>query len=91
MFEFEHSAGATLDYGFNWSVNGWLEASETITTSVWTENQDITLSREQIYFGVTSVFVTGGTAGTVYKLMNTITTSTGRIDSRTITLTCKQR
>ena len=86
--EFEHAPNAKLDHGFDWTA--WLASDETISTS--TSNTDVlTSSSPQITGKVTSVFVEGGVVGTSYKLVNTITTSVGRIDSRTIRLSCKNR
>jgi hypothetical protein len=87
--EFTHAPGSTLDYGFDWSA--WLASGETITDSSWAITGGLTLSQSQITGGVTSTFVGGGVSGTIYKLVNTITTSASRVDSRTITLSCKQR
>ena len=86
--EFEHAPNAKLDYGFDWTA--WLASDETISTSTW--NTDVlTSSSPQITGKVTSVFVEGGVVGTSYKIVNTVTTSVGRIDSRTIRLSCKNR
>lgn len=87
--EYEHAPASKLDYGFDWNL--WLAVGETIVTSVWLVDAGLTQSSEDNVSGVTSVFVAGGVAGTSYKLKNTITTSSGRIDSRTIRLSCKNR
>ena len=87
--EFEHAPLAKLDYGFDWTL--WLEDGETISTSSWEVSSGLTKSNEQNLLGVTSVFVEGGVINTRYKLVNSIVTSVGRKDSRTITLFCKQR
>lgn len=87
--EYEHAPTSKLDYGFDWNL--WLAVGETIVTSVWLVDTGLTQSSEDNISGVTSVFVAGGVAGTSYKLKNTITTSSGRIDSRTIRLSCKNR
>ncbi len=87
---FTHAPGANLDYGFDWLANGWLASGETIETSTWTA-QGLTLTRQQISGGVTSVFAAGGKKGNSYKLTNTITTNQGRTDSRTITLAVEDR
>jgi hypothetical protein len=89
--EYDHSPTATLDYGFDWRDKGWLEDTETIALSVWAASTGITLTQEQSTLGVTSVFASGGVAGRLYTLTNTITTSQGRVDSRTIQLSCKVR
>lgn len=91
--EFDHAPGADLDYGFDWRENKWLETGETVTNSVWTvQPAGVTLTRQQIVQdAVTSVFAAGGTNGRQYVLTNTITTSKGRTDSRTIRLNCRPR
>lgn len=87
--EFEHAPLAKLDYGFDWSL--WLASGETVATSVWTVDAALTQSSPSNTGTVTSVFVEGGVSGTSYKLINNITTSVGRKDSRTIKLLCKNR
>jgi hypothetical protein len=95
----DHSPSAKLDYSFNWGEKPdgsapWLDAanSETIANSVWTASPGITLSQPQVLNGkVTIVFAAGGEDGKVYALTNTITTTAGRIDSRTINLVCRPR
>lgn len=87
--EFEHAPSAKLDYGFDWSL--WLASGETISTSSWEIDALLTQSSPSIAGAVTSVFVEGGVAGTHYYITNTIVTSVGRKDSRTIKLYCKKR
>jgi hypothetical protein len=86
----DHAPGADLDYSVDWSE--WLAAGETITGSSWPAVAGLTLSRDQVSGGtVASVFAAGGVAGQTYVLTNQITTSAGRVDSRTITLNCRVR
>lgn len=87
--EFVHAPSASLDYGFDWT--SWLAAGETIVTSDWVVESPLTKSLEQTVDGVTSLFVTGGVIGKIYKVANTITTSLTRTDTRTIKLSCKAR
>ena len=86
--EFEHAPNAKLDYGFDWTA--WLASGETVSVSSWTTDT-LTNTSPQNTGTVTSLFVEGGVVGTSYKLVNTITTSVGRVDSRTIRLSCKNR
>lgn len=88
--EFDHAVGANLDYGFNWGKN-WLEIGEAITGSVWDAPTGIVKASEQSINGVTSVFLSGLVEGSVYRVTNTINTSNGRTDSRTLILSCKKR
>lgn len=85
-----HAPGADLDYAVDWSP--WLAAGETVVSSQWTADQGITLSRQAILDEKVAVtFAAGGVVQRNYVLTNTITTSEGRTDSRTITLRCKLR
>ena len=89
--EFIHGEGSKLDYGIDWT--NWLTGDETISNSVWEEVTGLVFTAPAVTGAgkVTSVFAEGGDAGKSYKLYNTITTTAGRIDSRTLTLTCKRR
>lgn len=87
--EFEHAPSAKLDYGFDWT--NWLSAGETISTSTWNVDSELTPSSPSIVGAITSTFVEGGAVGKSYKIVNSITTSVGRKDSRTIKLHCKHR
>ena len=87
--EFEHAPLAKLDYGFDWSAR--LDSGEIISTSTWTVDAGMTKTNEQVLNNVTSLYVEGGEVGKKYKLVNSIVTSLGKKDSRTITLFCKLR
>lgn len=75
-------ANATLDYGFDWTA--WLNG-DTIAGSVWAVETGLTKGAESISADrrSTSVFLSGGDVGSTYRVTNTVTTSTGRTDSRT--------
>ena len=89
--EYSHSPASNLDYGFDWASGGWLASGETITASVWILDIDLSKSNEQVVGGITSAFISGGVVGKVYTITNTITTSFGKIDSRSFRLSVKQR
>lgn len=89
LYEIIHAPGAILDYAFNWVE--WLQQGETISTSTWVISPSLTLTSQQNVNGVTSVFVNGGVVNKIYYLTNTITTSVGRTDSRTIVLSCQNK
>jgi hypothetical protein len=85
-----HAPGSDLDYSVDWSA--WMAAGETIVNSAWTATAGITMSRSTVLGGTLAVaFAAGGVAGQEYVLTNTIATSEGRVDSRTITLRCRPR
>jgi len=89
LYEISHAPEAILDYAFNWTE--WLQQGETISTSTWVISPTLVLNNQQNVSGLTSVFVNGGDLNKVYYLTNTITTSTGRSDSRTIVLSCQNK
>ena len=89
-FQVKHDPDAKLDYGCDWS--DWLPTGATIATSTWTVTPTgPTLSADSKSTTATVVWVSGGTAGTVYTLTNRITDSDGRIDDRSIRLVCEER
>lgn len=75
---------AILQYGIDWT--DWLSAGETVTTSTFqvetTGTGLISLSNSIIFDNVTAVTISGGTTGTIYTVMNTITTSESWQDVR---------
>lgn len=72
--------GEKLDYGFDYT--DWLEDGDTITASSWTVPTD--LNETDPTFGDTSttVWLAGGTLGSVYTITNTVTSAAGRIELR---------
>lgn len=66
-----------VDYQFDWTHR--LATGETILTSQFIkESGDVTLGSTNITGAVTTVWISGGTTGTVSILTNRITTSGGR-------------
>lgn len=80
---------AVLDYGLDWS--SWLADGETISTSTWTVPSGITKDSDSNDGTSTTVWLSGGTAGTVYTVANKIVTSTGRTEERSILIQVKER
>ena len=66
------AAADIVDYTIDWSAD--LATGESISTSTWTADTGITLDDDSDTATTTTVFVTGGTAGVKYKLVNTIVT-----------------
>ena len=77
---------AMLDYQVDWS--SWLAVGETITVSAWTGTTGLTVgSGAQAPSHTTTsatIWLSGGTLGQTYLVVNEITTSAGRVDDRTI-------
>ena len=74
---------AVLDYQFNWAA--WL-GSDTIATSTWDVPDGITKTDEDSSDTTTTIWLSGGTAGTSYEVVNQIVTAGGRTDERTLTI-----
>ena len=89
----EKTPGEELDYQVNWAGgDNWLGA-DTISTSSWAieaENNEavvaVTESNSTNNTTTATIWVTGGTIGVRYRLINTIVTAGGRTAKRTIYL-----
>lgn len=74
---------AILDYQINWAT--WL-GSDTISSSTWIVTTGITKVTSTNTTTTATVWLSGGTAGQTYTATNTIVTTAGRTDQRTITI-----
>jgi len=88
--------GATLEYGFDWG--SWLHAGEIITASTWTvvpsqpaQAGDITVSDSAVVLAITTAWLQAGVIGVQYTASNSVATSCGREDTRSITLDMENR
>jgi hypothetical protein len=77
---------AFLDYSLDWS--DWLAQAngDTISTSVWASDAALTLNSESVSGAFTTVWVQGGLPNKWYAITNTVETTQGRRDQRTIRL-----
>lgn len=77
----EKDPGSTLDYSFDWTA--WLatSAGDAIASSTWT-NPGLTAGVATFAAGVTTVYLSGGVAGIIYTVTNTIVTTGGRTEKR---------
>jgi hypothetical protein len=81
---------ANKDYSLDWKA--LLATGETITDSAWTvDDAALVIGDDLILGSVCTVWISGGTAGGSYKVKNTITTSRGLIDERTISIKVKEQ
>lgn len=93
----EKDPSAVLDYTIDWNASGanggpWLQTGETITSaSVWTIPTGITKTSQTDTTTMSTVWLSGGTAGTAYTITCKITTSSGRTDERSFVVVVKQR
>jgi hypothetical protein len=77
---------AVLDYTINWS--DWLDG-DTISTSTWTAESGITVEASpapSFTTTTTTIWLSGGTLGTVYRITNHVVTAATREDDRTFTV-----
>lgn len=81
---------AILDYTIDWS--SWLATGDTISASVWTADEGITVEDGDTFDDdSTTVWLSGGTAGAVYRVVNHVTTTGGREDDRTLEIQVEER
>lgn len=80
---FAKDPNAVLDYQINWAA--WL-GTDTISTSAWTVPSGITQTSASNTTTTATIWLSGGTAGAQYDLVNRIVTAGGRTDDRTITI-----
>ena len=86
---FSKDPEAVLDYAVDWSE--WLQSGETISSYTVTVPTGLTKDSDSSASGVITVWLSGGTAGTVYSVEVKITTSLGRTDERTFKIRCIER
>ena len=82
MADFTKDSAAVLDYSVNWSA--WLNG-DTISESTWLA-PGLTIDSESETTTATTVWLSGGSAGTTYKITNNIVTDGGRTDERSLTI-----
>jgi hypothetical protein len=87
---FEKDPNAVLDYVIDWG-DEWLEAGDEISTSTWTVPTGITKDSDDKTATITTIWLSGGTDGVTYDIVNRIVTTGGRIDDRTITIKVRER
>jgi hypothetical protein len=82
---------AELDYTVNWAafLNG--DTIATVGGSTWTVPDGIVNEQDTKTTTTTTIWLSGGTVGTKYALLNRIFTTGGRTDDRTIYVKVKQK
>ena len=84
MSAYSKDPAERLDYVFDWSL--WL-ADDTISSSVMTVDAGLTKVSDTNSTTTATVWLSGGTLGRTYEIVNRIVTAGGRIGERTITIT----
>lgn len=85
---YQKDPDAVLDYTIDWST--WL-GDDTIATSGWTVPTGLTEDSDSNTTTTATVWLSGGTVGTVYTVTNEITTAGGRTDDRSIQIFVTER
>ena len=86
---FSKDPDAELPYTIDWS--SWLDAGDTIATSAWVVPSPLTKLAESNTTTVAVVKIGGGVAGAEYAIVNSIVTTNGLKDDRTIVLYVEDR
>lgn len=81
---------AVLDYAIDWATN-WLEAGETISSHTVTVPAGITKDSDSESAGTVTIWLSGGTAGSTYRVTCQIVTSSSRTDDRSFDVLVSQR
>ena len=79
---FEKDPDALLDFQVDWAA--WLSEGDTIASSTWDVPDGLVEESSSATTTTATVWLSGGTAGSTYKIANRITTTDGRIDDRTL-------
>lgn len=76
---FDKAPAEKKDYQIAWST--WLPSGDTISTSTWTVPDGITEDDARTTNDTTTatIWLSGGTVGQKYRVVNSITTAQGRI------------
>lgn len=94
MTTYSKDPDSTLDYVFDWAApppGPWLTDGETIEDFEVTVATGLTLDSQSATDDTITVWLSGGTAGTRYTVACRITTSAGRTDERTFTVSVRER
>jgi hypothetical protein len=77
-----------LDYQIDWTS---LLAGDVITVSTWSVPPGVIGGQESKTDSITTIWLSGGTAGQNYNIVNRINTAAGRIREQTCTLRCRTK
>jgi hypothetical protein len=86
--DFVKDPDAVLDYQIDWS--SWLD-SDTISTSDWTVPSGLTEDSASNTTTTATIWLSGGTEGETYTVINEIVTAGGRTDNRSIYIRVEEK
>ncbi len=76
-------------YVSDWS--DWLDSGETIVSSDWVVEAGLTEDSASNDTTTATIWLSGGTAGTDYTVTNTVVTSAGREEPRSMKIYCGEK
>lgn len=88
---FDKDPAELKDYGFDWSEH--LDAGDTVASSTWTVPTGLVEPAEPATAPtttITTVWLSGGTAGTEYRVTNHVVTAQGRELERSFYVNVKE-
>lgn len=85
---FVQDSNAVLDYVVDWSA--WL-VGDTISTSTFTADTGLTVGTTSHTTTTATVWISGGTTGQKYNVVNRITTVGGRTNDHTLIFKIKEQ
>lgn len=89
MPTFYTDSANVLDFSIDWATN---IPTDTIATSTWTLTPaGMTAATPSVVGKVTTIWLSGGTTGTTYAVVNRIVTAGGRTIERTIHVRVKDQ
>ena len=86
MRTFRQDPNENKDYLVNWA--GALSSGETISESAWVITSGITEGTTSATDTTTTIWLSGGTSGVTYDVVNRVTTSSGRIYEHAFQVVC---
>lgn len=85
--DFIKSTDSKLDYTVDWS--NWLPTGDEISDSSWSVPSGLTEVTDTNTTTTATIWISGGTANKSYTVTNTITTTAGRIVSKSFVIRVK--
>ena len=79
---------AVLDYTINWEE--WLDG-DTISSSSWAVPTGLTEDSESNGDSTATIWLSSGTVGKTYEIVNSITTAAARQEDKTLVIICKEK
>ena len=91
----EKDTEAVLDYSIDWGT--WMPSGDSINTSTWAitaisgDTDALTVDSNAISTNVATAVISGGTAGNIYTVSNTIATNNNITERRNFRISVKAR